>query len=243
MILFPAIDIKNGKVVRLSQGKFHEVTIYSNDPVATAKNWQSLGARWLHVIDLDGAQTGEMKNISIIHEIAKAVTIPIQVGGGIRSEEQITKLLSSNINRIILGTRVIEDKVFCKKILNHWQNRIIVSIDASRGIVAQKGWSSLSTLKATDFAKELESFGLTTLIYTDIARDGTLKGPNIPAISEILSAVKIPVIASGGVSSLEDLKQLKKLEPKGLAGAIVGKAIYESHIDIQQANQLCLQSE
>ena len=152
MIVFPAIDIKDGKVVRLSQGKFQEVTIYSTDPVGVAKKWETTGAAWLHVVDLDGAEKGEMKNFDIISEIAKSVKIPVQMGGGIRTVADIEKLLSAGVARIILGTKVIEDKTFLKKILDQWSNRVMVSIDCSRGIVAQKGWTSLSTLKATDFA-------------------------------------------------------------------------------------------
>ena len=241
MIVIPAIDIKEGKVVRLSQGKFHEITIYSGDPVATAKKWEAAGASWLHVVDLDGAEKGAMKNFDKIVEIAKSVTIPIQVGGGIRTSDDIAKLLSQGISRVILGTKVIEDKEFCKKILAQWANRIVISLDCSRGLVAQKGWTSLSGLKATDFASELQDLGLSCLIYTDIARDGTLKGPNLTSIKELLTAVRIPVIASGGVSSLEDIVKLKQLEPQGLMGAIVGKAIYEGCFALKDAIDLCLQ--
>lgn len=241
MIVFPAIDIKEGKVVRLSQGKFQEITIYSIDPVSIAKKWETIGASWLHVVDLDGAEKGEMKNLSIITEIAKLVKIPIQVGGGIRTIADIEKLLAAGVNRIILGTKVIEDKTFLKKILDQWSNRVMVSLDCSRGIVAQKGWTSLSTLKATDFAKELEALGVSYLIYTDIARDGTLKGPNVKSIQEILAAVSIPVIASGGVSAIEDIATLKNLNAPNLMGVIVGKAIYEGRLYLKDAIDLCSQ--
>ncbi len=241
MIIIPAIDIKDGKVVRLSQGKFQEVTIYSADPIGVAKKWEATGASWLHVVDLDGAEKGEIKNFDIIAEIAKSVKIPVQMGGGIRSIADIEKLLSAGVGRVILGTKVIEDKSFLKKILDQWSNRVVVSLDCSRGIVAQKGWTSLSTLKATDFAKELEAIGVSCLIYTDIARDGTLKGPNVKSIQEILAAVNIPVIASGGVSALEDIAKLKNLNAYNLMGVIIGKAIYEGRLYLKDAIDLCSQ--
>lgn len=243
MIVIPAIDIKDGKVVRLSQGKFHEITIYSDDPVTIAKRWEKVGAPWLHVVDLDGAEKGEIKNFPIIAEIVKVVKIPVQMGGGIRTADDIEKLLSSGIRRVILGTKVVEDKVFLKKIIEQWADRVIVSLDCSRGIVAEKGWTSLSNLKATNFAKELEDLGLNTLIYTDITRDGTMQGPNINGINEILNSVNIPVIASGGVASLEDIKKLKALGPKKLMGVIIGKALYEGQFYLKDAIDLCLQKE
>ena len=241
MIVIPAIDIKDGKIVRLSQGKFDEMTIYSTDPVGVAKRWEATGASWLHVVDLDGAEKGAMKNFNIIDEIAKAVKIPIQVGGGIRTDEDIEKLLNHGIARVILGTKVIEDREFLKKILLKWSNRIMVSLDCSRGFVAQKGWTSLTNLKATDFAKELETLGLCHLIYTDIARDGTMIGPNIKNIKELLDVVRIPVICSGGISDLGDIVKLKQLEPNGLMGVIVGKALYERRLYLKDAIDLCLQ--
>ncbi len=243
MIIFPAIDIKDGKVVRLSQGKFHEITIYSDDPVSIGKRWESEGASWLHVVDLDGAEQGQIKNFSIIAEIVKTVNIPVQMGGGVRTVEDIDRLLSAGIQRVILGTKVIEDREFLKSILGRWAGRVIVSLDCSRGIVAQKGWTSLSNLKSTDFAKELEKIGLDTLVFTDIARDGTMKGPNINSIKEILNSVSIPVIASGGVSSLEDITKLKSIGPRKLMGAIVGKAIYEGQFELKDALNICSRKE
>ena len=241
MIVIPAIDIKDGKVVRLSQGKFDEVTIYSSDPVAIAQKWETNGAAWLHVVDLDGAEKGRVKNLDIIAQIVKSVKIPIQMGGGIRTRNDIEKLLSFGVTRVILGTKVVEDKEFFKSVLHDLPNRVIVSLDCSRGMVTQKGWTSVSNLKATDFAKELEALGLSCLIYTDIARDGTLRGPNLDSIKKLLEVVKIPVISSGGISALEDIAKLKALEPQGLMGVIVGKALYERSFYLKDAIALCSQ--
>ena len=239
MIIFPAIDLKGGKVVRLKQGRFEDVTQYSTDPVTIARQWQSQGAQWLHVVDLDGAQTGEMLNQDIVKQIAQVVKIPIQVGGGIRDEAVIEELLNAGIGRVILGTRVVQDGEFLKRVLNRWPEKIVVSLDCSKGFVAQRGWTTTTDLKAVDFAKELERSGLSTLIYTDIARDGMLQGPNFEEIQEILKAVTMQIIASGGVSNLEDIKKLYELQPQGLVGAITGKAIYEGKLDFKEAQRLC----
>ncbi|HOW36266.1 MAG TPA: 1-(5-phosphoribosyl)-5-[(5-phosphoribosylamino)methylideneamino]imidazole-4-carboxamide isomerase [Candidatus Omnitrophota bacterium] len=240
MIIFPAIDIKEGKVVRLSQGKFHESTIYSSDPVLIARKWASSGAAWLHVIDLDGAEQGEIKNLAAIEKIVKSVKIPVQMGGGIRTHDDIARLFACGVARVILGTKAVENRESLKKLLEEWPEKIIVSLDCSRGIVTQKGWTAVSNLRGDAFAKELEQIGLKTLIYTDIARDGTLTGPNIKGIAEILKAVKIPVIASGGISQLDDIIALKELEPNGLNGIIIGKALYEGRFELTDAIKLCL---
>jgi len=239
MIIIPAIDLKDGKVVRLKQGKFEEVTIYSQEPIKIAQKWQEKGATIIHVVDLDGAQKGELQNVSLIKEIAKSLDIPVQMGGGIRKAEDIEQLLSNGINRVVLGTKAIEDRTFLKEIIDQWQERIIVSLDCTNGMVAQRGWTSVSELKAIDFIQELENLGLSHFIYTDISRDGMLTGPNLHALKEILRKVSIPVIASGGVSHLDDIRELKKLEPDGLMGAIVGKALYEGKFDLKTAIDLC----
>lgn len=242
MIIFPAIDIKDGKVVRLMQGRFDDVTEYATDPVTIAKQWVDQGAQWLHIIDLDGAQGGAIKNFDVIAQIAKSVSIPTQMGGGVRTKKDITQLLEAGIKRVILGTKVLEEREFLKKALAQGKDNIAVSLDCSRGIVAQRGWTELTDLKAWDLAKELEDLGLQCLIYTDIARDGTLKGPNFEGLTEILDAVNIPVIASGGIANMEDIKKLCALKNKGLIGAITGKAIYEGTIDLQEAIKLCSSS-
>lgn len=239
MIIFPAIDIKDGKVVRLTQGKFDKVTVYSDDPLSFAKQWASLGAEWLHIVDLDGAQTGEMKNLSLITQIAKAVEIPIEVGGGIRTEDDIANLIKAGVKRVILATRVVEDKNFLNKIIKRWPENIAVSVDCVNGFVTQKGWTAVTELKGTDFAKELETLGLKYLIYTDIKRDGMLQGPNLSGLGEILKSVPLSVIASGGVSNLADIKKLRDLNAKNLIGVITGKAIYEGTLDLKKAIELC----
>jgi phosphoribosylformimino-5-aminoimidazole carboxamide ribotide isomerase len=244
MILFPAIDIKDGKVVRLAQGKFDYVTQYSDDPVTMAQKWASLGAQWLHVVDLDGAQVGEMKNFSVIASIVKSVKIPVQVGGGIRREALVDDLLSvAKVRRVVFGTKVIEDRAFLRKVLVRHHDQVAVSLDCSNGFVTERGWTSKTNIKATDLVKELQLMGLRCLIYTDIARDGMLAGPNFPAIEEMLSVAHIPLIASGGISSIDDVRKLKALASKGLIGAITGKAIYEGKLDFKQAVQICLTNE
>ncbi len=243
MIIFPAIDIKDGKVVRLSQGKFDEITEYSGDPVAMARLWEKKGAQWLHIVDLDGARTGEMQNLKIVIKIAQSVSIPIQIGGGIRKKEDINILLEAGVARTILGTKIIEDRIFLKEIIDQWKDKIAVSLDCSNGMIAQRGWTSTSNIKAIDFVKELESLGLSCLIYTDIARDGMLTGPNFEGLSELAAVTNIPIIASGGISNIEDIKKLLALQDKGIIGAITGRAIYEGKLDLREALELCSQSE
>jgi len=235
MIIFPAIDINGGKVVRLRQGEFSDVTQYSTDPLSVAQNWVRAGAKWIHIVDLDGALHGEMKNFDIIAQLAKKIPVPIQMGGGVRTEDDIEKLIFAGIKRIILGTRVIEDRPFLKKILARFGDKIAISLDCKDGRLTQKGWTETTKVKGTDFAKELEALGLQCLIYTDIKRDGMLTGPNLEALSEILSTVKIPVIASGGIANIDDIKNLLTIKPRPVMGAITGKAIYEGKLDLKEA--------
>jgi len=239
MILFPAIDIQDGKVVRLIQGKFDQVTEYSHDPVSIAKQWEAQGAPWLHVVDLDGAKSGALKNKDIILKVARSVKIPVQMGGGIRTKEDIASLIEGGISRVVLGTKAIEDTTFLLDVLGSWNEKIAVSLDCSKGFVAQHGWTTTSQLKATELAKELELLGLKYLIYTDIARDGMLSGPNYEGLKALLDATRIPVIASGGIANLDDIIRLKSLEPRGVIGAITGKAIYEGKLDLKKALALC----
>jgi len=243
MIVIPAIDIKDSKVVRLHQGKFDEVTEYSEDPVAVAQKWEAEGAQRLHVVDLDGALSGKIQNFNIIAKITKSVKIPVQVGGGIRSKADIDGLFATGVSWAILGTKIVEDTGFLKTVLNAYGEKIIVSLDCSNGIVAQRGWTSVSSLKGTDFARSLEQAGLKCLVYTDIARDGTLKGPNIEGLKEILNTVKIDVIASGGISGIEDIKKLNALKSDQLIGAITGKAIYDGRLNLKEAVSLCSTKE
>lgn len=238
MILLPAIDIKGGKVVRLFQGKFSEMTEYADDPLNMARKWEGLGATWLHIVDLDGAKDGVMANKEVIKKIAQGVKIPIEVGGGIRNEETVAELIQAGVSRVILGTRAIENKDFLKKILSLYGEKICVSLDCNNGMVAQRGWVATTNVKATDLALELEAMGLQWIVYTDIAKDGTLAGPNFEQLQTMINTLtKAKLIASGGIGTLEDVRKLSLM--KGVAGAITGKAIYEDKLDIKEALKLC----
>ncbi len=240
MLIIPAIDIKAGKVVRLCRGEFDSPTVYSSSPVSVAKQWESEGAKLLHVVDLDGALYGEPKNTDTVESIAKAVSIPVQAGGGVRTKEAIEQLISCGVSRVVLGTAACEDELFLSRMLADFGKKLTISIDVKSGLAATKGWKAASGLKPEDLIKGLEAAGLEVFIYTDISRDGMLKGPNVRGIKKMLSAVKSSrMIASGGVSCLNDLLGLEKLQPKGLIGVIVGKALYEKRIDLRQAIELC----
>jgi phosphoribosylformimino-5-aminoimidazole carboxamide ribotide isomerase len=235
MIIFPAIDIKDGQVVRLLQGDFDQVTEYARDPLAIAREWVSRGAGWLHLVDLDGARTGNMRNREIIIKIARAAGVPVETGGGVRGEEDIAGLVDGGVRRVILSTKAIEDRAFLTAMLRKYGDKIAVSLDCKDGRLTQRGWVDTTNIKAAEFVKELEHLGVSWVIYTDIARDGMLTGPNLERLEEILSVTKIPVIASGGVATIGDIRELKKLEPRGLLGAITGKALYEGTLDLEEA--------
>ncbi len=241
MIVIPAIDLKDGQVVRLYKGRFDEVTAYPLSPVETARDWQSKGARILHVVDLDGARTGTIQNMAVIKLIVAGVQVPVQVGGGIRDEATIKSVLDAGAGRVILGTKAVEDRAFLAKVLAQWKEKIIVSIDCSDGFVAQRGWTDASDVRGTDLAQELQGMGLKTIVYTDTARDGTLRGPNFDGIREMLKTTAMHVIASGGISSLADIHQCVSLEKhfKNLVGVITGKAIYEGKLDFKEAVRAC----
>lgn len=239
MILFPAIDLKNGKVVRLLQGRFDNMTQYASNPVTVAQKWESMGAQWLHVIDLDGAQTGQMANMEWIFNIVRAVKIPVQVGGGVRSQEFIARLIEGGVSRVILGTRVVEDESFLGKVLAKWPDQVAVSLDHSGGYVVTRGWAVVSPWTVIDLATKLERLGLKYLISTNIVKDGMLQGPDYQGLNDLLNAVKISVIASGGISGLDDLKKLMAMNKKNLVGAITGKAIYEGKLDFSEAAAIC----
>jgi len=235
MLVIPAIDIKGGKCVRLVQGKMDQETVYSTNPVEVAKKWQSMGAEFLHLVDLDGAFAGEPKNSVAIEAIADAITIPFQVGGGIRDIEAINLYLAMGASRIILGTTALEKTWFVRDVCEQHHGQILVGIDARDGKVAIKGWEELTNKAAIELAKELEDAGVAGIIYTDISRDGMLKGPNIEGIKALAQSVKIPIIASGGVSNIEDIKRLKELESVGVVGVITGKAIYTGGLNLTEA--------
>ena len=239
MILIPAIDIKDGQVVRLFQGNFGKQTDYDPYPLMAAKRWREMGAQWLHLVDLDGAKNGVMSNKDHIIYITQKVDAAVEAGGGIRDEQTVKDLIKAGVKRVILGTKVIEDHKFLEDMLGLYGEKICVSLDCSNGFVTDHGWVSITNIKVTDLAREFEAMGLQWMVYTDIARDGVLAGPNFGQIQTMLNTVKkINIIASGGVSSLEDvikLKNLKSEEGKNLWGAITGKAIYEGKLDFKKA--------
>ena len=232
MEIIPAIDIRNGNCVRLYQGDYGIETIFSDDPVETALEWQSLGALRLHIVDLDGAASGELCNLELITEIANAVLIPVQVGGGIRQMGTIEELLKVGVDRVILGTAAVEDAELVKEACHRFGQSIIVSLDAREGFLATHGWLKETELKAVEFVRSMAKLRVRRFIYTDISRDGTLTEPNFSAIFELVDATRCPVVASGGISSLAHLKVLKKL---GVDGAIIGKALYTKQINLKQA--------
>ena len=236
MLIIPAIDLKDGKCVRLLQGREDAATVYSEDPVLTARLWESCGARLLHVVDLDGAFTGSQKNLQAVKRIRESVGMEMEMGGGIRDMEKIDELVGMGIHRVILGTVAIEKPALLKEACKKYPGKIIVGIDAREGKVAVKGWVEVTTIDAKSLARESERKGVAGIIYTDIARDGMMTGPIIMAVSEIVRTVNIPVIASGGVSSLEDIKRLRDIE--GLWGVITGKAIYSGSLDLREAINL-----
>lgn len=233
MRIIPAIDLKNGQCVRLLQGRIEDVTIYSDDPAATALKWVSKGADIIHIVDLDGAFSGEQKNLESIKRIREAVDITLELGGGIRDIKTIDLLISIGIERIILGTAAIENPGLLKQAARKYPNRIIVGIDAKNGFASVKGWEVVTDVSAIELAKAVEEDGAAGIIYTDISKDGMLSGPNIKATNEIVQAVRIPVIASGGISTIDDIKNL--LTINGLYGAITGKAIYSGSLDLALA--------
>jgi phosphoribosylformimino-5-aminoimidazole carboxamide ribotide isomerase len=229
MLLLPAIDLMGGEVVRLKRGRAAEKTVYSSDPVAIAKKWEDAGADWLHLVDLDAAFSGEPRNLPHVERICAAVDLPCQLGGGMRSLENITAAFDAGVRRVILGTRACESLDFMRAACSTFGgDRIAVGIDAKEGLVAVKGWTETTPMRAADLALSAQQVGAATIIYTDIASDGMLAGPNFAALEELLSLLDCNLIASGGVSRPEDLSRLASLP--GLYGAIIGKALYEGKI-------------
>ncbi|GMQ58906.1 1-(5-phosphoribosyl)-5-[(5-phosphoribosylamino)me thylideneamino]imidazole-4-carboxamide isomerase [Vallitalea sediminicola] len=236
MRLYPAIDIKNGKCVRLKQGKFNEQTIYSNDPYVIAKKWVDNGASYIHVVDLDGALDGNWTNKDAIKKIVDSVNIPVQTGGGIRSIRDIEDRLSVGITRVIIGTLAVKNPSFVKDAVKKFgSDRIVVGIDAKDGMVAINGWEELSVVSALDLCKQMRGYGVKTIVYTDISKDGMLIGPNIDYTKYLIDETGLDIIASGGVSSIKDLKDVEIINAEG---AIIGKALYTNTIDLKEAISL-----
>ncbi len=238
MLIIPAIDLQDGCVVRFVQGR-RDKKIYSKDPLKTAKHWIRQGAGVLHIVDLDGAFSGVQKNLNMVKEITKNVNIPIQVGGGVRKIETIRGLFKEGVWRVVLGTKAAEDKAFLKKAFKAFKDKIIVSIDARADNVLTRGWKSSSKkIGVLAVAQGLKDLGFKQLIYTDTLKDGTLSGPNIKAIKRLLKETDLKLIASGGISNLDDISRLKGLEKDGLVGIIIGKALYEGKFTLPQALKL-----
>jgi phosphoribosylformimino-5-aminoimidazole carboxamide ribotide isomerase len=234
MILFPAIDIRGGKCVRLTQGDYNKEKIYGDSPTAMAAQWQEKGAEYIHTVDLDGAKTGDSLNIDAIKEIAANTNIPVQVGGGIRSLDIIEDYLSAGVSRVIIGTAAINNKGFLKEAVEKYGSKIAVSIDARNGYVATDGWTETSSVKAIDLVKELEALGVETIVYTDILKDGMMQGPNFEELETINNATTMDVIASGGVSTKEDISKLASLH---MYGAIIGKALYDGTLKFEELTE------
>lgn len=236
MLIIPAIDLKDGLCVRLLQGRKEDATVYSNDPAAIAQKWESSGAVLLHIVDLDGAFTGSQKNIESIRKIRAAVKMDLEVGGGIRDLDRIDLLMDLGVDRVILGTAAIENPEIVKKASLKYPGSVLVGVDAKNGFVAVKGWVEVTQVKAGDLSSAMQDNGAAGIIYTDISRDGMMSGPNIEATRELADSLKIPVIASGGISSLADIENL--LGIKKLWGAITGKALYSGSLHLAEAIKL-----
>lgn len=235
MIIYPAIDLRGGQCVRLVQGDFDQTTVYSQNPLETAKKWAACGASWLHLVDLDGARQEGQGNRAVICDIAAALPVCVQTGGGIRTMADIDELLSHGIARVILGTAAVENPDFAAEAVARYGERIAVGIDAKDGYAAVSGWEAVSSWRAVDLALTLKKSGVQHIIYTDIATDGMLSGPNLAAIREMTAAFGTGIIASGGVGSLADLQALTQTE---VSGAIVGKALYTGRVDLAEAMRL-----
>lgn len=236
-IIYPAIDIRGGKCVRLVQGDYGRETVYNDNPVEVAKSWEAQGGTFIHLVDLDGAKAGHPVNEELIGEIARSVQVPVQIGGGLRTLDDVKRLLSLGVSRVILGTAAIEDRQFTESVLGTYGDKVAIGIDARNGFVATRGWLETSEVQAEVLAKELAAKGAETFIFTDISRDGMMQGPNVEAIVALAKASGRTVIASGGVTVQEDLLRLAEHAEEGVGGAIVGKALYTGSIDLTAAIQ------
>lgn len=237
MDVIPAIDLLAGQCVRLYQGDYERSQVFNENPADVAQQWVEQGASWLHVVDLDGAKTGQVVNSQAIESILQAVSVPIQVGGGLRDRSSVAKLIDLGVERVILGTVAVEQPQLVADLCQEFPGQIVVGIDARNGKVATRGWLETSEVLATQLAEQMQNVGVAAIIYTDIHRDGTLQGPNLTALRELATAIDVPVIASGGVSSVTDLLSLLALEPLGVTGVIVGRALYTGDISLKEALQ------
>jgi phosphoribosylformimino-5-aminoimidazole carboxamide ribotide isomerase len=232
MEVIPAVDIRNGKCVRLYQGDYDRETVFSDDPVAVAIQWKELGASRIHVVDLDGAAAGEPRNMPVVGRIALETGLPVQLGGGIRNEATIKEALKAGVNRVIMGTIAIENPELLKELCSEYGEAIVVSVDARHGYVATRGWLTDTESRALEFSEKLWELGARRMLYTDILRDGTLTGPDFATIREFTSYGKLPVIAAGGIATVDHLRKLKEIN---VEGAIVGKALYTGDVDLREA--------
>ena len=235
MIIYPAIDIRGGRCVRLTEGRFDAETVFADDPAEMALKWAGMGAEFLHLVDLDGALAGEGKNVPVIERILQSVNIPVQLGGGIRNLETIEKLLALGVTRLILGSAAVKNPQLVEEACKKYPGHIAVGIDAKNGEVAIEGWGKGSGVAATEWSKKMAAYGVETIIYTDISRDGMLSGVNVEATAALARACGVPIIASGGVASLEDIRRVKAVESDGVQGCIIGKAIYTGAVDLKAA--------
>ena len=240
MVVIPAIDLKDGQCVRLRQGLMDDSTIFSDDPVAMAEQWVNAGARRLHLVDLNGAFDGQPVNGDVVKAIArKFPDLPIQIGGGIRSLETIEAYLAAGVNYLIIGTQAVKQPEFVNLVCREYEGHIIVGLDAKNGRVATDGWAEVSDIQATELAKRFEQAGVSSIVYTDIARDGMMQGVNVEATVAMAQASSIPIIASGGITNQDDIVALRAVASQGICGAITGRAIYEGSLDLQQAQAYC----
>ncbi len=239
MLLIPAIDLKDGKCVRLRQGRMEDSTVFSDDPVAMAARWVEAGARRLHLVDLNGAFAGQPVNAQVIRRIVQTFPdLPIQVGGGIRDQQTVEAYLDAGVQFVIIGTKAVQEPGFINDLCAEYPGHIIVGLDAKDGRVAVDGWSKLSKHDVIDLARIFERYGVEAIVYTDISRDGMMQGVNVEATVRLAQAISIPVIASGGVSTLDDVRALCAVEKEGIMGAIIGRALYDGAIDLVEAQQL-----
>ena len=243
MKVIPAIDIKDGNVVRLTRGDYEQIKLYSHDPGNIARRGHSQGASILHVVDLDGAFSGKPKNMDSVSAIIRSVSIPVELGGGLRTLDAINWAFNIGVSKVILGTMVVKDIDFITTAIKMYGEKIIVSIDSKNGFVMLRGWTKSSSMNAIDMARRMEHLGVSAVIYTDVTVDGTLSGPNFTRVDNFVSNVNIPVIAAGGISCIDDIKRLRALDRKNLTGVIVGKALYEGTVNLREAINVCLQKE